>query len=1055
MNSYLYLLSWLANEYLNYNPFFIYGGKNPLLHQTEVVSKSLFLIPTRMLIADAIGLGKTITALRTLMVISKYRKLKRVLIAVPSVLVDQWLDEMRSMGININKERQLIDRKLLSFLSKISNRSSELPPNWYIGSMDTLKRPEYMALLVENKWDAIVVDEAHKLGMPSREPNIRWQNLGKLIRDNKEAVVLLLSATPHRGKANDYLSRLALIDPTLLRTTNVGALEKVFDKRGFYRTTHNTILFRRSKDDINKIYEVEDIFKPCNMIAVLIEPNNAERIFLRMLTELATEYLSRYYNYLRETTSWTTGRIQGLVALLRTVLIKRGLSSPKACVTTFTKLIEKRGKYIELIEKGLSPERAEEKVLTELEDLERKLDEILSGDSDKYTSREKMDYETIELDDIFNEVATYFDRFLSEDFREKLKVVKESAEKILKGEVRDSKLETLKRLLRVVLEGSSENLPEEFRDLSSGKVIVFTEFKDTAKYLFKRIQKWAEEEFGDGSIVSLFTSDNRHKIEDIKRWLSERGRKVLITTDVAGEGLNLQYANVLVNYEIAWSPIRLEQRIGRVWRYGQDKVTYVFNLFLADALEKEVADNVFSKLYGMTLSLGKLEPIIGEKVYLSTIRNELFEHAIKEQVPVGGLVPLEVEFKGRKLSLSEMRIIDLIARDARAFVEAFIKALKKLLEEIRRKDIYPTPPSPEAIRRELKHITGFRDTEEALAVARKLISLVAKCLGAQLEEYEDRVIMRFKDGRVVVMHDSNPEKLLEQLLRDVIPQEASQDYTKYFVFKDDSKKLLLLSEAKVVLGNEVRFREPIGILYKLDDIGEFRILRGSELIEELTEVLSLSIPVDEIFGLDDVRDKVNVAIDTAHSTYYAEVLEKGVLKIMKGVQEYENIKAKLGGFKFFKVENPIVKITVPKFTFISIAFLPEVEEALSEEVWEWTEDEAIPIVFNYEGLQGRSATRASGYEHYDVKSTKRDSSGRVIEERFIEVKTKMGRNFNVNLPREEGRVAKEKGDKYWLYLVYGVRTEKPVILAIRNPLKRLPFQKRAYRVEREEYFLRL
>ena len=124
MRVYLTPLLWIAENYLKYNPFFIYGGKNPLLHQTEIVAKSLFIKPTRMLIADVIGLGKTITALRILKAVNNYRKLNRVLIAVPSVLIDQWVSELKSMGIN----PQVIERKVLDFLVK----HPVLPSSWYL-----------------------------------------------------------------------------------------------------------------------------------------------------------------------------------------------------------------------------------------------------------------------------------------------------------------------------------------------------------------------------------------------------------------------------------------------------------------------------------------------------------------------------------------------------------------------------------------------------------------------------------------------------------------------------------------------------------------------------------------------------------------------------------------------------------------------------------------------------------------------------------------------------------------------------------------------------------
>ncbi len=1024
-------LLWVAESYLRHNPFFIYGGKNPLLHQTEIVAKSLFIKPTRMLIADVIGLGKTITALRVLMTLDRYRRLGRVLIAVPSVLVDQWIDEMRSMGIS----PKVIERKTLDFLA----RHPELPAGWYIGSIDTLKQPEYMEMLTRSRWDAIVVDEAHKLGIVGREPNLRWMNLGELIRRNRDAAVLLLSATPHRGRANDYLARLALIDPTLLEVTNVGALERVFDKPEFYQRTHNTILFRRSKEDVNRVYERRAVFKPCNMLAVLIEPNDAERSFLRTITDLATSYLGNYYAYMVEELGWKTGRAQGIVALLRTLLVKRGLSSPRALVKTFGKLVQKRGMFIELIERGYSPSEAQEKIAEELERYSRRLDEILTGDIGEHEA---------ELDEEFDRLASSLDRLIDEEFRSRLEEAKGYAEAILTGRARDSKLETLKRILRLVLGEPPEGLPEEFRELASGKAIIFTEFKDTAYYVYDELRKWAEEEFGDRGIVRIFTSDNRGEIEDIKEWLAEGGRRVLVTTDVAGEGLNLQHANVLINYEITWSPIRLEQRIGRVWRYGQDRTTYVFNLFLADALEKEVAEVVFAKLYGISISVGKLEPILGEKVFLSTIRNELLEHAVREREAMGGLIPVEIDFRGRKISLSEARIIELVAKDARAFVEAFIRALKKLVREIRYKRVFPPEAGAEEVREELRHLTGFRDVREAVEAVRIALRTVARLLNADLEERGDRLLIRLENGRIFEFPTADPESALRELVRCF----EAGDRVRYFVYQGSEKEVLILSEVEVSVGGEARYREPIGIIANFETYS-VAVLRGRALVERLSDLLARAIPVDEIYGLSEVFSAIPQIVSASYNTFYERELKRGAVKLIKFLNEYEEFKRRLGGLGFFSVNEPVVRIGEPVFTFISTAFLPEVEGLPSGEVWGWAEDEAMPIVFNYEGLSGREAVRVSGYAHYDVRSVRRDAGGRIVEERLIEVKTKVRRTLNISLKEEEFKVARDKGDDYWLYMVYGVGTERPAILCIRNPLKRLPFRRRIAVERREEYYL--
>jgi len=1030
MRAYLAPLLWVA-EKLESNPFFIYGGKRPLLHQTEVVAKSLFLKPTRVLIADVIGLGKTITALRVLRALDRYRRLSRVLVAVPSVLVDQWIDEMRSMGI----KPIVIRRESLDFLAQ----HRELPAGWYVGSIDTLKQPEYMELLRRSRWDAIIIDEAHKLGIVGRRPNLRWQSLGRLIIESRDAAVLLLSATPHRGKARDYLARLALLDPTLLEAANVSTLARAFDRPEFYQKTHNTILFRRSKDDVNEVYERRPVFKPCVMLAVLVEPNDVERSLLRAVTELATTYLGSYYAYLVDALGWEAGRAQGIVGLLRTLLVKRGLSSPRALVKTFGKLVEKRGRFVELIEKGYSFEEAQRRVAEELERYSKRLDEVLTGDVGEVEE---------ELDEEFDRLASYFDRVLDERLRGRLEEAKEAAEQILSGRVKDSKLETLKRILRLVLRASPSELPDEFRDLASGKAIVFTEFKDTAYYLYEGLRRWAEEEFGDPSIVRVFTSENRGEIEDVKRWLSEGGRRVLVTTDVAGEGLNLQYANVLVNYEITWSPVKLEQRVGRVWRYGQDRVTYVFNLFLADALEREVAEVVFAKLYGISVSVGKLEPILGERVLLSTIRNELLEHAVGGRRAIGGLMPLEIDFGEGKVPLSEPKIIELVARDARAFVEAFVRALRKLVREVRYKRIYPHRADAERVREELRYLTGFGDWGEVLEAEALLARTIAGLLNLEVEERDGAILLRSWEGAVFELPTADPEAFLRRL-RDYFKPDGS---ARCFVYQGDRKEVLLLTEAEVLVGGEVRYREPIGVAADFET-GELVVLRGRALVERLSGILQRSIPVDEVFGLDDVLSAIPQIVSSSYSTFYEGGLKGGALRLIESLREYEAVKRRLGGQAFFAVEDPQVSIKEPAFVFLSTAFLPEVEAAPSWEVWGWAEDEAVPVVLNYERLSGREAVRVSGFEHYDVRSVRRGSDGRVLEERLIEVKAKVGRGLGVGLSEEEFRVAREQGDRYWLYIVYGVGTGRPVVLCVRNPAGRLPFRRRVAVERREEYYL--
>jgi len=163
----------------------------------------------------------------------------------------------------------------------------------------------------------------------------------------------------------------------------------------------------------------------------------------------------------------------------------------------------------------------------------------------------------------------------------------------------DTKLRVLAELLRKYI---SEGM----------KVVVFTEFKDTLNYLKDNLSKY---DIGDFETVC---GADKARFEEIKeRFRTEENLKFLIATDVASEGLNLQVANVVINYEAPWSPIKLEQRIGRVWRLGQKNKVVAFTFFMAVRADLDVLDNLYNKLISMNDALSDVRPILGEKLQMA------------------------------------------------------------------------------------------------------------------------------------------------------------------------------------------------------------------------------------------------------------------------------------------------------------------------------------------------------------------------------------------------------------------------------------------------------
>jgi len=1011
-------LRWVLELWLRYNPFFVYANRDPLLHQTEIVAKALITRPLRLFIADAIGLGKTVEAIRILRTVGNYRKLNYVLVTVPSTLVPQWVDELRRSGIRA----EVLDRARLLQLG----RQPAIPPGWYVGSIDTLKKEEYADVVRRVRWDAVVVDEAHRVGIPGQKPNQRWWFVKELVAEEsgRDAILLLLSATPHRGKARDYLLRLSLLDPILLELTGVSSeIEKTFDKREFYSYTHNTVFFRRTKDDVNKVYEGREVFKPCLMHAVVVEPSPEQKEYIELVEHLALNYLNRYYEWYSSVAFEGEISLKGVISLLRAVLIKRALSSPESARHTFERIILRRSLLAKLVEEeGLTLDRAREELIKRYGKLIEEAEEYMSGDVS--------DVET-ELDAVFDELAELYAAFVdSEEVLRKLEALGGLTKKIEARDELDRKLETLKKIIELVVfsDREVENLPEEYRDLASGKIVIFTEFKDTVRYLERKLRGWLKERYGDDSILRVLTSENKHELEDIVEWLKKSKRAILVATDVGSEGLNLQYANVLVNFDIAWSPLRLEQRIGRVWRYGQERTVYVFNLFLAHRFEQKVSDVVYQKLYGMTQSVGKIDALLGERVYYSAIRSELLEKAVGEGVRLGGLIPLELDDKRR---LTETTIINMIAEDAKMFVDYFLNALKKLVEQIKKKNVYPQPADRRSVEEFLQSLTGFRNYEEVWDAVKRLKDF----LGVKWLETP-----------------RNPELALELIASRL----RSQSEPRIYVYQSDSHDVVVLTVGEIAVCRdggacETVYREPVAVLISGGAITG--ILRGSELLNRLLEVLRVSVPVDEVYGLDELLKSVGEVLKRrraeVESVYQVRHLKKVVEHVGK-LAEYERRRYALANsgntepYFFTKVHVRVESDYA--YIFVPTSVLPSVRMLQSSEVWFWLEDLALKHVVSYERSKGREPVVVKSAEHYDVRSV---GAG---EERFIEVKAPASNRLSVALTEREFEYAKKFGDRYWLYIVLGADSEKPVILCVRDPANRLRFV-REERIEKQSRYV--
>ncbi|MFN7105986.1 MAG: SNF2-related protein, partial [Pyrobaculum sp.] len=454
-----------------FSPFLNVSREDPpqyFLHQCEVLAMLSVRRPVRVLIADEIGLGKTVTAIAVAKHLQSMGRARRVLVVVPRVLVYQWRKELERMGISTPR---LLDR------NTIDRYTSGFPEGFYLVSMDFLKRSNRISVVQKADWDLVIVDEAHRLGYGTQ----RFREIGKVIRDPHRDV-LFLSATPHRGDPTDYIERLRLLDPHLVDWENL-------DNKDFYRYTHGSLVFRRTKEDINEIYEGRRVFTDARFYAVLIDATREEQDFVRNLVDFLRVKLGE----------WTAGDRLGKNALplLAVLLFKRATSSPYAAMTTLQRLLLRRSGVDESALKRL----------------------VASVKSFLGVGYDDVDYEG-DAEDVFDRFLEYVSPLLTSRDLEILKNLKERAASIMKSG--DSKLNALVSLLESVMQEGDT------------KVVVFTEYRDTLQYLYNELRarhpEWV--------ILTLSSAEagDRNKFERIKRGFEKDLRaRILLATDVVAE----------------------------------------------------------------------------------------------------------------------------------------------------------------------------------------------------------------------------------------------------------------------------------------------------------------------------------------------------------------------------------------------------------------------------------------------------------------------------------------------------------------------------------------
>ncbi|MFH8108108.1 MAG: helicase-related protein, partial [Candidatus Aenigmatarchaeota archaeon] len=530
---------------------------DPLPFQIEAVYGYILKLPKiRFLIADDPGAGKTIMAGLVIKELKLRRLARRILIVVPGHLKDQWIRELKE---KFQETFTLIDR--YSFRSLYGENPWQ-KENQVITSIDFAKKEEILPSLSSVFWDLVIVDEAHKMAAYRYGDNLsktERYRLGEVLsRTSKN--LLFLTATPHKGDPENFRLFLDLLEPGFFATSEL--IEESLKNRD------NPLFIRRLKEDL-KNFEGEPIFTNRYPKTIKFRLSDEEKI---LYNELSKYVISQYNRALKIDKKRN-------VAFALLILQRRMASSTYALF----KSLERRK---ERLEKLLEETDYEKKsFIIELEEVE--------DYDEKERWEEEKKWETLTLAENKKELE------------EEIAIISElmnRAREILNNE-KEVKLKELKKAIEEGLKKIKEIKGNE-------KILIFTESKDTLEYLVSKIKSWG---YSVNFIHGGMSLEERIKAEKEFRDHTQ----IMVATEAAGEGINLQFCHIMINYDIPWNPTRLEQRMGRIHRYGQQKDVYMFNLVAEDTREGEVLSKILDKLEEIRNALGsdKVFDVIGDVFY--------------------------------------------------------------------------------------------------------------------------------------------------------------------------------------------------------------------------------------------------------------------------------------------------------------------------------------------------------------------------------------------------------------------------------------------------------
>ena len=525
---------------------------DPLPHQLEAVYEYFMKLPSvRFLLADDAGAGKTIMAGLLIRELKLRGLVERILIVCPANLTFQWQREMFEKF-----DQQFVVMKG----SDIHNQfgmNQWLERTQVVTSLDLAKRQDILPGLEQVHWDLVIIDEAHRMSASDESHKSLRYRLGEKLRDSTDNI-LLMTATPHKGDPQNFTLFLQLLDEDAY--ADVTSIHKAMEQNQapFY--------LRRTKEAMVHFPEVQDdgtwASKPVFTKRI---PRTADFTIEGDELDLYNEVTAFVKRQSMRAYQMGDDRRARAVGFLMALYQRRLASSTHAMRRSLENRVNRLDTGLKQAQDLASQAPPD---LPDLEDMEE------MDDADRERLERLLDAVTLagNADEVRREIEEL------EELATQARAVEEAAE--------EAKLNKLKAILH----------EEGFFDNREQRLLIFTEFRDTLDHILEHLKSWG---FTTGQIHGGMRPGSRDEPGTrlfMEQQFREGNIQVLVATEAAGEGINLQCCNILFNYDIPWNPNRLEQRMGRIHRYGQQYDCLIFNFVATNTIEGRVLQRLLDKL---------------------------------------------------------------------------------------------------------------------------------------------------------------------------------------------------------------------------------------------------------------------------------------------------------------------------------------------------------------------------------------------------------------------------------------------------------------------------